>query len=145
MLDYHQKQMSIQKGKGKMKKYSLKGINDEQDVCQHCGKTGLKRVAWLVEVDTDGNEAGDLIAVGIDCAGKLLGWNKSRTLSTQTTLLEFERTCEKAVRLTASYPKVQIIDWLRRLHWHLLAEQPSEEKLVLTRKVESATLTFRIW
>lgn len=48
-------------------------INDEVDTCSRCGKSGLKRVAWLYEC-----EAGPATAapVGLDCAAVLMGFGK---------------------------------------------------------------------
>jgi len=53
-------------------------VNSDLDTCTACGRTGLKRVAWLVALDADGNEDGDAVAFGTDCAGKALLGAKSR-------------------------------------------------------------------
>lgn len=58
--------------------YRLLGVNSDHDTCTACGRTGLKRVAWLVALDADGNEDGDAAAFGTDCAGKVLLGAKSR-------------------------------------------------------------------
>jgi hypothetical protein len=59
--------------------YQLKGVNDEQDTCSLCGRSNLRRVAWLVELDSDGNEVGEVLHYGTDCAGQLLHGSKSRS------------------------------------------------------------------
>jgi hypothetical protein len=46
-----------------MARYKVKGINDEQDTCMCCGKTGLKRVVWIEDTDT-----GDINHFGTTCA-----------------------------------------------------------------------------
>ena len=35
-----------------MSRFKVKGINDEQDACMCCGKTGLKRVVWIEDTET---------------------------------------------------------------------------------------------
>jgi hypothetical protein len=55
-------------------KYAVKGINDDVDYCEVCGKRGLKRVVWLAELSKDGEELGDPMPVGTDCAGRMMGW-----------------------------------------------------------------------
>lgn len=56
-----------------MKRYALKGINDEETVCSVCGRVELKKVMWLVELDADGNEAGDAFHCGTTCGARLMG------------------------------------------------------------------------
>ncbi|MHC4643923.1 MAG: hypothetical protein ACYTBJ_00375 [Planctomycetota bacterium] len=38
-----------------MKLYKIIAVNDEVDTCSCCGRTGLKRVAWVAMID-DGIE-----------------------------------------------------------------------------------------
>jgi hypothetical protein len=47
-----------------MKKRIL-GINDDRDFCQCCGKTGLRRVVWIENIET-----GTIRHFGTTCAGK---------------------------------------------------------------------------
>ena len=54
--------------------YVLKGVNSEAEHCDICGKTGLKRVMWIVEVDADGNETENLLSAGTTCGAKALGF-----------------------------------------------------------------------
>ena len=44
-------------------RFVIKGINDEQDTCSCCGKTGLKRVVWIEDTET-----GDINHFGTSCA-----------------------------------------------------------------------------
>lgn len=60
------------------RKYKVKGINDEHDTCECCGKTGLKRVVWLAPLDEDGQEICDPAPYGNVCAAYLLGITKER-------------------------------------------------------------------
>ena len=46
--------------------WKIKAINEDQAVCDLCGKENLKRVVWLE------NEEGEVIATGTVCASKLL-------------------------------------------------------------------------
>ena len=62
-----------------MKRYGLKGINDEATECSVCGKVELRRVMWLVELDpVDGNELGDAFPVGTTCGAKMLGYSTAK-------------------------------------------------------------------
>ena len=58
--------------------YGLKAINDEATECEVCGKVELKRVMWIVELDTDNNEQGNPFAVGTTCGSKLLSYTQSK-------------------------------------------------------------------
>jgi len=58
--------------------YGLKAINDEATECEVCGKVELKRVMWIVELDTDNNEQGNPFAVGTTCGAKLLSYTQSK-------------------------------------------------------------------
>lgn len=58
--------------------HRLLGVNDEADTCSQCGRRNLKRVAWLAELDADGNIAGDAAPFGTDCAGAILYDRKDR-------------------------------------------------------------------
>ena len=44
-------------------RFKVLGINDEQDSCQCCSKTGLKRVVWIEDTET-----GDIQHFGTSCA-----------------------------------------------------------------------------
>jgi hypothetical protein len=66
------------------KQYKLKGINGDSDTCELCGKTNLKKVMWLAELDPDGNELGFVFAVGTTCGAKKLGLStESKAISGQ--------------------------------------------------------------
>lgn len=58
-------------------KFRLLGVNDDASTCTLCGRTNLKRVAWLAPLDADGNEDGEAMAYGTDCAGNLLLGSKT--------------------------------------------------------------------
>lgn len=60
-----------------MKRYALKGINDDSTVCSVCGRVELKKVMWLVELDSEGNETGDPFHCGTTCGARLLGYTQS--------------------------------------------------------------------
>jgi hypothetical protein len=87
-----------------MKRYRIKGVNDDLDTCDLCGKTGLKKVAWLVELDAEGDEIGIAAPYGCCCAAKLLAQSttplKSKTRSTQYAELENMRRRDVAWRIT---------------------------------------------
>ena len=60
------------------KQYKLRGINDDHNTCEVCGKTNLKKVMWISEVTQDG-ETLDPFAAGTTCGANLLGVATSRT------------------------------------------------------------------
>ena len=35
-----------------MSRFRVKGVNDEKDTCECCGKEGLKRVVWIEDTET---------------------------------------------------------------------------------------------
>jgi hypothetical protein len=66
---------------GTMKRYTLKGINDDETTCAVCGKVELKQVMWLAELNEEGEEIGDAFHCGTTCGAKLMkrGISKVRT------------------------------------------------------------------
>ena len=46
-----------------MAAYKVLGVNDERDTCECCGKTGLKRVVWIENTETN-----DIKCFGTTCA-----------------------------------------------------------------------------
>lgn len=60
-----------------MKRYRVMGVNSDSDVCSICGKSELKKVVWLAELDADGNPS-NTFAAGTTCAAKLLGYVKTK-------------------------------------------------------------------
>lgn len=69
-----------------MNGYRLIGVNDEQDWCCLCGKTGLKRVYWLDRVDADGTQVGAPSHYGSECAAQLLSVHASTPTRTRKLL-----------------------------------------------------------
>jgi hypothetical protein len=74
--------------------YKLVGTNDDQDSCCCCGRSGLKRVMWLVPLDEDGNPAGEPEHYGTSCAAKMLGW------ANHTSMKEVNQKAHEATELT---------------------------------------------
>ena len=60
------------------KRYALKGINDDEQVCAVCGKIELQRVMWLAELSDEGDEIGEPFHCGTTCGAKLLGRSVSK-------------------------------------------------------------------
>lgn len=71
-----------------MNKYKVLAINDDQEFCSCCGKQGLKRVVWLINLDKDGNEYGEPVNYGTSCAGKLLGFKFNSLNKTKNKIEE---------------------------------------------------------
>ena len=61
------------------KQYKLRGINDDHNTCEVCGKTNLKKVMWLSEITKDG-EVLDPFAAGTTCGSKMLGISGSKQI-----------------------------------------------------------------
>ena len=81
-----------------MKKYRIKGVNDDHDTCDLCGKTGLKKVVWMVELDSEGDEIGTAAPYGTCCAAKLLAYTNqpliAKTKNAQILELQRRRSAE---------------------------------------------------
>lgn len=85
-------------------KYRYYGINDDESVCSHCGKTGLKRVVWLAQLDEDGNEISEPTPYGTNCAAEMLGWRystRNQTESRFNTMLNEAIKKEGSEKLTS--------------------------------------------
>ena len=81
------------------KKYGYKGMNNDTETCERCGKTDLKKVMWLIELDPDGGELGEAFAVGTTCGATLLGYTqKDFNKATKSAVLELERKKSWAVQ-----------------------------------------------
>lgn len=46
-----------------MARFRIKGVNDDRDTCDCCGKTGLKKVVWIEDLETQ-----EIRAFGTSCA-----------------------------------------------------------------------------
>lgn len=57
--------------------YKLMGVNSDEDTCSCCGKTNLKRVMWLMELDEEGNANGEVFPMGTTCGQKKMGISKN--------------------------------------------------------------------
>lgn len=47
--------------------FKIIGVTDETTVCEHCGKTNLKKVVVLENLET-----GEIVRYGTDCAAKAM-------------------------------------------------------------------------
>lgn len=66
-----------------MATYKIVAVNDDECTCAHCGKTNLKQVAWLVELDEDRSDIGNVpFPVGTTCAAKLTATKKTKVAKT---------------------------------------------------------------
>ena len=84
-------------------KYRYYGVNDDESVCSHCGKTGLKRVVWLAVLDEEGNEVSEPAPYGTTCAAEMLGWRYGTRKQTESRFNEMLNTAivkEGSERLT---------------------------------------------
>lgn len=114
-----------------MKKYALKGINEDETVCSICGKVELQRVMWIVELDKDRNEISEPFACGTTCGAKMLGYNISRV---QISVKNFKASVEsKRYNLRISKEnqlgRSEILDQLAGLNWKERTQHPLWAKL----------------
>ena len=80
--------------------FALLGIDDEQTVCDLCGKADLKCTMALSRLDADGNEVG-VVRYGRDCGARALGWRVSADRA------------EKLIRGTAALGWSKLFDLVR--------------------------------
>jgi hypothetical protein len=92
-------------------RYKVLGVNDDHDTCNCCGKTGLKRVVWLAELDADGNRVGDPTAVGCNCAARMLRLTHTRLWN---LALEADRrqAAEEANQVHLVGDERSVVDWI---------------------------------
>ena len=93
------------------KRYQIKGINSDSDTCENCGKTNLKKVVWLDILDGEGNETGDVVAFGCDCAATALMGNKS---AANKRAVEYNANNVQLAKgyLAKGFTPRQVCDWL---------------------------------
>lgn len=81
--------------------YKVKGINSDSDTCECCGKTGLNKVVWIVEIDQDGNETSSPIAYGTTCAAHKMNFGKGNTKAqNERKIIEAQAEYKKQARAT---------------------------------------------
>ena len=59
-----------------MARFIVKGINDDKSFCECCGKSGLQRVVWIEDTETDeikhfGTSCAQKPAKGFDCVAEI--------------------------------------------------------------------------
>lgn len=84
---------------------TIAGVNDERDVCECCGRTGLKRVVWLRYED-----ATDLVAYGVDCAYRAVYGRKDSAGATRLwkrLSIEHEAAQRKAAYRASVVAKIE--------------------------------------
>lgn len=98
-----------------MKRFALKGINDEAQTCAICGRVELKRVMWLVELAQDGSECGEAFHCGTTCGAKLLGYTQS-AMSTKVKNYKAE-VARRRYQIERNHPaNVQADELIRQLN-----------------------------
>lgn len=125
-------------------KYAVKGINDDVDTCEVCGKRGLKRVVWLVELSPEGEELGEPMPVGTDCAGRMMGWRfgpkKIVDKLTQMHKEEMERVISAAIK--AAWRGMVVY---QNVHWPLdLANAVARGEMTLQEAQDERVRRFPI-
>lgn len=61
--------------------FRVLGVSDDRTECDRCGKTNLRRTVALSPLDADGNDTGEVVYYGVDCAGQALRGKKSKANS----------------------------------------------------------------
>ena len=85
-----------------MATFKVKGINDDCDDCECCGKTGLKRVVWIENVET-----GDIQHFGTSCAtnpAKAFGLKReiAKAVRDFDTAAKAEKQAQRNAAITAA-------------------------------------------
>ena len=91
------------------KKYAVLGVNQDQDVCDVCGKTNLKKVVWFSELNSQGEKVGNPFCTGVDCAAKLM-MNKPEgkpKKSTMDSIWKVAQGIDKAKEFVMKYKTKQ--------------------------------------
>ena len=126
--------------------YKLIGINSESETCEKCGKSNLKRVMLLVPVDGDGNVAGDVMHVGMDCGATMLGWSDRKTRKEIELRSDFEKFVAKLQGFAADVKNTRqaIIDWVfsRYAHYVATATQSTLVVFDMTGGVKSEVVVW---
>ncbi|MFG3287324.1 hypothetical protein ACGF3G_00680 [Streptomyces sp. NPDC048179] len=87
--------------------FTIKGITDDTDRCEHCG-TRIRRAVALMPLDADGSEDGDVVYYGTTCASRALGrktaWVTNQARAAQA---KWEQQAERAREWLAAYEPVE--------------------------------------
>jgi len=105
--------------------WRVKGVVTDTDTCEHCGRTGLKRVVAMVPLDADGNEHGDAAYFGTGCA---IGYIKRGTIRGKVT-----RDAVWTAALTADYERAQRIRWAAEIlakYEHAVSYHPLQKAAI---------------
>lgn len=114
-----------------MKRYALKGVNDDQHECSVCGRVELKRVMWLVSLDADGNQEGEAFHCGTTCGAKLLGYTQSKmatkvkSYASEVSYLRYKMQMSEQQRLGYD----ELLDSLRGVSWQERIQSPQWERM----------------
>ncbi|ABL96747.1 hypothetical protein BcepF1.016 [Burkholderia phage BcepF1] len=80
-------------------RYIVKGVNDERDFCECCGKKGLKRVVWIEDTET-----GEIKHFGTTCAAQpVKGFGVDREI--QYAIRQFDNRAKEIGRMTLFHYK----------------------------------------
>lgn len=77
-------------------RFKIVAVNDDVDTCACCGRTGLKRVAWVSEI-VEGVEM-DPAPYGTTCAAKAVVKSRGGDIYAEA---ENEYQTKRAIKLTA--------------------------------------------
>lgn len=88
--------------------YKVKGITDERTDCDCCGKTNLKCTVALISLDADGNESGDVVYFGRQCAAMACLGSKSARNVRQIEIQAY--AAERNLRLLTEAKMKRITD-----------------------------------
>jgi hypothetical protein len=126
-----------------LEKYAVLGVNDEQDVCDLCGKKGIKRVVWFSELNSEGERIGNPFATGVDCAAILMmqrQGQKKPPKSKMDAIWKAAQGISKAKELILKYSKD-----LEKLANMLRTKYPLKNVLVITHPVTNNPLGLIIY
>ena len=130
------------------KRYGYKGTNNDAETCDICGRTELKKVMWLVELDPDGGEIGQPIACGTSCGATMLGYTQNEfSKKTNEASKEISRLERIARRnhpdlIEASEIKKVYFSANARQTWRQSAEYKEARKLISKANEELNKMSF---
>lgn len=126
-------------------KYAVLGVNQDQDVCDVCGKVGLKKVVWFSELNSQGEKVGNPFCTGVDCAAKMMmqmqGTNKKPPKRKMDNIWKVAQGIDKAKEFVVKYKTKAELDKVRNF---IEVRYPLGVVLV-ENPVDGEPLGFIVW
>jgi hypothetical protein len=126
-------------------KYAVLGVNQDMDVCDVCGKVGLKKVVWFSELNSQGEKVGNPFCTGVDCAAKLMtqtqGTNKKPPKRMMDNIWKVAQGIDKAKEYVVKYKTKKEFNKLS----NFLTVRYPLQVVVVTDPVDDEPLGLIVW